>query len=302
MSATLAQRWRWRHVGALLVAWAGGSVVGPAQAAPAPGRELLVCADPSNLPYSNQREQGFENALARLLAEELDARLVYDWNMQRRGFLRRTLLAGRCDVVLGVPPGLPGVATTRPYYSSSYVFVTRRDAKAQPTGFDDPVLREWRIGLQALGAEGANTPPASALARRGIVQGVVGFPMWGVAEDDSPPAHLIEAVAQGRIDTAIVWGPFAGYFARDHGEALTLRPVLADPLQPGLAFRYDLAVGVRRGDDELLRLLQAALDRRETEVRQLLQAHGVPLLPSAPSTLAAASATAPSSAPQPVRP
>ena len=173
---------------------------------------------------------------------------------------------------------------------------------AQPTGFDDPVLREWRIGLQALGAEGANTPPASALARRGIVQGVVGFPMWGVAEDDSPPAHLIEAVAQGRIDTAIVWGPFAGYFARDHGEALTLRPVLADPLQPGLAFRYDLAVGVRRGDDELLRLLQAALDRRETEVRQLLQAHGVPLLPSAPSTLAAASATAPSSAPQPVRP
>lgn len=307
MSATQAQRRPARRWGAWLVALAGActGLSALAAPAPAPGRELLVCADPSNLPYSNQREQGFENALARLLAQELDARLLYDWHLQRRGFLRRTLLAGRCDVVLGVPPGLPGVATTRPYYSSSYVFVTRRDAKAQPAGFDDPVLRDWRIGLQALGVEGANTPPASALARRGIVQGVVGFPMWGVAEDESPPAHLIEAVAQGRIDTAIVWGPFAGYFAKAHGDALTLQPVLSDPLQPGLAFRYDLAVAVRRGDDELLRQLQAALDRREADIRQLLQNHGVPLLPSPGPALAAPAvptALAATSTTEPVRP
>ena len=130
------------------------------------GRELAICADPSNLPYSNDREQGFENRIADLLAQDLNATLRYTWNLQRRSFLRRTLNAGACDVVIGSPAGLQGMAQTRPYYASSYVFVTARDRRLQLQGFDDPQLRGLKIGLQAVGAEGANTPPASSSPKR----------------------------------------------------------------------------------------------------------------------------------------
>ena len=263
--------------GAALLACAVGFVPA-AQAADAPARELVVCADPSNLPFSNARQEGFENRIASLIARDLDVSLRYAWNMQRRSFLRRTLHAGACDVVMGVPAGLQGVVSSRPYYASSYVFVTASDRHLTLRGFDDPALRDLRIGLQALGAEGANTPPASALARRGIVDRIVGFPMWGAEDDESPPAHIVDAVASGAIDTAIVWGPFAGYFARAHAGKLTITPVLGDPQQPALAFRYEMSLGVRRGDDDLLKALQGVLDRRQAEVQAILREYGIPLV------------------------
>jgi quinoprotein dehydrogenase-associated probable ABC transporter substrate-binding protein len=258
----------------------GAPIVAPlatAVAAPENGRVLAVCADPSNLPMSNQREEGYENRIAQLLARDLHATVHYTWNLQRRSFLRRTLQAHACDVVIGVPTGLPGLVTSRPYYTSSYVAVTAR-AHTGWQGFDDPALRRQRIGLQALGAEGANTPPASALARRGIVDHIVGFPMWGPESDETPSAHIVDAVAAGDVDVALVWGPFAGYFAKRHGDRLALTPVTADPAEPDVAFSYPMSVGVRRGDDALLAELQAALDRHREEIQAVLRDDGVPLV------------------------
>ncbi len=198
--------------------------------------------------------------------------------MQRRSFLRRTLQAGLCDVVIGVPTGLKGVTTTRAYYASTYVFVSDQARRLTLGSFDDPALRGLRIGLHALGAEGANTPPASALAARGLADHVVGYPMWGEDAEESPPARLIDAVAAGEVDTAVVWGPYAGYFAQRHPGRLVLATAAGDPRQPTLAFRYEMAVAVRRGETALRDTLQAVLDRRRADIRAILVDYGVPLV------------------------
>lgn len=247
----------------------------------AAARELVVCADPSNLPYSNARGEGFENRIAQLLAKDLQWDLRYVWNMQRRSFLRRTLFSGACDVVMGVPSGLPGVSAARPYYRSTYVFVTLRERALQLHDLDDPRLRRLSVGLQAIGAEGANTPPAMALAHRGVVDHIVGFPMWAEEAVESPPARIVDAVAAGEIDTAIVWGPFAGYFALRHGDRLAVTPVAPDRQAPALDFAFDMSIGVRKGDDALKARLQDVLDRRQGEIREILNAYGVPLVEAA---------------------
>lgn len=167
-----------------------GAGVAPAPHAwaQAPVHELAVCADPSNLPFSNEQREGFENRIAQLIADDLHATLRYTWSAQRCSLLRRTLHAGECDGVIGVPGGLRGVLETRPYYASTYVFVTQRSRGLLFQDFDDPALRSMKIGLHALGAEGANTPPAGALARRSMTDNIVGFPMWGEEDEASPPA------------------------------------------------------------------------------------------------------------------
>jgi quinoprotein dehydrogenase-associated probable ABC transporter substrate-binding protein len=257
-------------------------------AAPGAPAQLRVCADPANLPYSNDRGEGFENRIAEIVADELHARVAYAWSVQRRGFLRRSLNAQACDLVLDVPAGLEGVQSLAPLWTSSYVFVTRRDAAFLPRGLDDPALRTLRIGLQALGAEGANPPPAASLAARGLADRVVGFPMWGPADAGSPMADMVDAVAQGRIDTAIVWGPFAGWFARRYADRLEITPIASDPRLPGLAFTYAMAPGVRRGDDALAARVQAALAHRAGDIRAVLEAYGVPLVDGPPPTVVTA--------------
>ena len=247
-------------------------------------RELRVCADPDSLPFSNDRLEGFENRIASLIAEELHATVRYTWSMQRRGFLRRTLQSGACDVVMGVPAGLPGVLATRPYYASTYVFVAARERNLELGNFDAPALRGLRIGLQAIGAEGANTPPASALARRGLMKNVVGFAMWGPNGASEERARIIDAVAAGTIDTAVVWGPLAGYYARRYSQRLVLTPVTSDPLKPELPFVYEIALAVRSGDDALRAQLEAVLDRRQQDIRAILDEYGVP--PAGASTRA----------------
>lgn len=246
-----------------------------------PVRELTFCADPSNLPFSNQRGEGFENRIAELLAGELQARARYAYAVQRRGFLRRGLQAGACDVVMGVPEGLPGVLQTRPFYRSTYVFVSPKGRS--PAGLDDPRLAAMKIGLQAVGAEGANTPPAASLAARGLVGNVVGFPMWAEEGIESAPSRLIEAVASGEVGTAIVWGPIGGYFAGRQAGGLEVSALTTDPKLPCNVFAYSLAAGVRKGDEALRDELQSALDRRRDDVQAILKTFGVPLLPEAPA-------------------
>jgi mxaJ protein len=175
---------------------------------------LVVCADPNNLPFSDRHEAGFENQLAQLLARDLHTNVKYEWWAQRRGFARQTLTQSLCDIWPGVAAGLQSMATSAPYYTSTYVFVTRRSQSLAHLSLDDPRLRKLRIGVQLVGDDGVNTPPATALASRGISQNVHGFTLYGDYRRPDPPAAIVEAVTKGSLDVALVWGPLAGFYAR----------------------------------------------------------------------------------------
>jgi mxaJ protein len=261
------------------------AVLGTVASAARPARHdrvLRVCADPNNLPFSNRRGEGFENRLAALIAREMHARVAYTWWAQRRGFIRNTLNAGDCDVLMGVPTGMDMVLRTAPYYRSTYVFVTRRDRGPRVTSFDDAVLRTVRVGVQLIGDDGANSPPAHALAARGIVSNVRGYTVYGNYATDSPPSRIIDAVASGEIDVAVAWGPMAGFWARRSRVPLTLTPVQPQIDLPFLPFVFDIAVGVRRGDTTRRALLDSLLSSRRGEIDQLLEAYAVPRLDSPP--------------------
>jgi mxaJ protein len=236
-----------------------------------PKRVLRVCSDPNNLPFSNRREEGFENRIATLIARDLGARVEYTWWPQRRGFLRNTLRARECDVVMGLPSAIELAATTRPYYRSTYVFVSKG---LGITSFDDPRLRTLRVGVQIIGDDGANAPPAHALAARGIVGNVRGYTVYGDYSQPNPPARIIDAVVRGEIDVAVVWGPLAGYFAR--GRELEITPVSPQIDLPFLPFVFDIAVGVRREDLALRQELDGILVRRKHDIARILDEYGVP--------------------------
>lgn len=249
----------------------------PAGAAEDGAGRLRVCSDPDNMPFSNRAGEGFENRIAAVVAADLGLALDYTWDAQYRGFLRRTLGERDCDVVIGWPVDAGRVWTTRPYYRSSYVIVTRT-GEAPPASFDDPALAERSIGLQVLGLEGANSAPAMALAARGLGATVVGFPVWGGGDDPEPQRRMMEAVADRRIDLAVVWGPTAGWFGKPLADRLTLTPVLADPPNPALRFSFEMAMAVRRSDRALVARLQGALDRHRDEIRRILDDYAVPIV------------------------
>ena len=237
---------------------------------------MRVCADPNNLPFSNRQEEGFENRIAALVASDLGRPLRYVWLPERRGYVRRTLGAGICDVLLGVPEGLETVLATRPYYRSTYVFLSRADDARIVRSLDDSLLRRLRVGVHLIGDDYQNTPPAHALARRHIVDNVVGFPIYGNYAEPNPPSKLVDAVAERDVDLAIIWGPFAGYFGPRERVKLRLLPVAPASDGPSLPFTFALALGVGRTDSVLRDQLDAVLVRRHREIEQLLDRYGVP--------------------------
>ena len=257
----------------LLAAFAALILDGLAEAST---RELRVCADPNNLPFSNEQLQGFENRIVDLVAQELEASAGYTWWAQRRGFVRNTLKAGLCDLVPGTVSNTGMLRITAPYYRSSYVFVTRADGPPV-SSLDDPVLRDLTIGVQLIGADGFNTPPAHALSRRGLVQNVRGFTVYGDYGEPNPPARIVQAVASREIDAAIVWGPLAGYFAQRQPTALRVQAVM--PQADGeLPMVFDISMGVRMDDDKLRREIDGALVRRHDEINAVLSSYHVPRL------------------------
>lgn len=246
-----------------------------------PQNTLRVCADPNNLPFSNRAEEGFENRLAELIAAELGRTVSYTWWPQRRGFIRNTLGAKRCDIVMGVPATLEMVQTTQPYYRSSYVFVTRAADELAVSSLDDPALKKLRIGLHAIGDDYSNVPPAQALAMRGIIDNVRGYSIYGDYSKPNPPRVLLDALTAGEIDIAIAWGPLAGYFARRESVPLEVTPI-PDTKDRTLPTQFDISMGVRREDESLERELERIIATRSADIEALLTSYGVPLVGSEP--------------------
>ncbi len=247
---------------------------------------LRICADPDDLPFSNQSGRGFDNHIAMLVAQRLHREPVFVWARSRRGFLREQFNRGACDILFGVPVGAKGLATSTPYYRSSYVFVTPVREQLDISSFRDPRLNGRRIGLQILEEDMA--PPSLPLIRYGHAAQLVGFHSFG-----SGPEQLLRAVATRNLGAAVVWGPIAGYFAdRDR---LPLRLTAVSPaVDPAthIPFAFDMAAGLHKKDAALLAAVNAALHTIEPQVRHTLAAYHVPLEPPAPSASAAASLSA----------
>jgi len=236
-------------------------------------RELRVCADPDNLPFSREDGSGFENRIADLVAAHLHADLRYFWLPDRRGFLRKTLNAHACDLVMGLPAESERALTTPAYYRGTYVFVYRGDRTARLDSLDDPRLRTLRIGVALVGNDLAATPPAMALAQRGIVGNVTGFPMFA---EQSIGQRMTDAVRNGAIDVAVLWGPQAGYYARRGGPALTVTPIAPSP---GVAGTFDIAMGVRRDDAALRDEIAGALAVLKPQIDAVLDSYAVARVP-----------------------
>ncbi|HEX6573630.1 MAG TPA: substrate-binding domain-containing protein [Gemmatimonadaceae bacterium] len=266
---------RWTIISglSLLAATAVGVRASDADAAV---NSLRVCADPNNLPFSNSAREGFENKIADLVARDLGKTVEYTWWAQRRGFVRNTLNARACDVIIGVPGSFDLTAVTNPYYRSSYVFVTRRDRNLNIKSYDDPRLKRLRIGVQLVGDDGANTPPVHALGNRGIRGNLKGYSLYGDYSKPHPPSKIIDAVANGEVDVAIVWGPLAGYFAKLEKVALDLTPVSPKIDLPFMPQVFDIAMGVRREDKALRDSLDVILEKEKTPIAAILDTYNIP--------------------------
>lgn len=238
-------------------------------AAPA-ARELRVCADPDNLPYSNRAEQGFENRIAALVARDLRAELGYYWLPQWRGYARKTLAQHRCDLIPGIAQADESVLATQAYYRGAFALVYDPSRFPGLTSLDDARLRSLRIGLQVIGIDATPSAPARALARRGIVDNVVGYPVMG---DEPSAQRIVDAIAARTLDVGIVWSPQPGYFIAARHLTLAVVPIHADIGDP--AFDFAIAMGVRRDDVALQQAVNRALDHLKPAIDDVLREYGV---------------------------
>lgn len=232
---------------------------------------LRVCSDPANPPFSNDKGEGFENKIAELLAAKMGVPLRYTWFPNSIGFLRMTLRARRCDLVMGIVVGAELVQNTNPYYRSGYVLVTRRaDNLADLTGLADPRLQALHLGITA------GTPPANLAARDGLMVQARPYPLYVDSRYDAPGKQMIEDLANKQIDVAVLWGPIAGYFAKQHGDALVVTPLLNEPKDTKLDFY--ITMGVRPGENDWKNQINELLRENKDEITAILKDYGVPML------------------------
>lgn len=235
-----------------------------------------VCGDPDNLPYSNEKGEGFENKIAEVMATDLGVPVSYFWWPHQRGLIRHTLGADACDVLIGVPKGFDPVLTTRSYYRSGYVVVAPKSVGLHIASLDDAALKQLQIGVHV------DTPPYAALADRGITTNVHGYPLifdYHDPDRSRRPEKLMVDLRAGAVDVAIVWGPIAGYFAKQNGVTFEMTP-LADSGRIPMSF--EMAMGVRKDNKALKARLEEALDRHQADITKILTDYGVPLFPPAP--------------------
>ena len=259
-----------------LLAGAGIPSLAAQRPAPMTPGVLRVCADPDNLPFSDSTGAGLENKLAELMAQTWNSKLEYVWWAAPRGMMR--MLNGfYCDVTLQMPVLSDMAGVTRPYYRTSYVMVQRQDAPHRVTGLDDPALKTMKIGVHLFAADGENTPPAMALSSHGVVGNLVGFSTTYIGGMNKPE-DIIQAVVDRKVDVAIVWGPIAGYYAKQLGADLQLTPVGDDSVS-GILFVYSMGMATRRRERQFKDSLEKFITSKAPEIQGLLKQYGIPLLP-----------------------
>jgi mxaJ protein len=263
-----------------LLVGAGLTMAGPAAAqrpAPRDPGLIRVCADPDNMPSSNEKSEGFENKIAELIAKELNAKLTYVWYPTRRGYFR-VLNGMYCDMAVEAPAGLDMAGVTKPYFRSGYVFVSRQGSGLEDiTSLADPRLKKLKIGINTYTSDAENSPPAMALSHYGVVGNLTGYNTF--FSDQTRPEDIIKGVANKDVDIAIAWGPLAGYFAKQSAVPLVLTPLPARDSLSDLPFQYNMGIAVRRRDKEFKDSLQAVLTRRRPEIDAILKQYNIPVLP-----------------------
>ncbi|MDP3553650.1 substrate-binding domain-containing protein [Methylocystis sp.] len=235
-------------------------------------KTLRVCADPNNLPFSNDKGEGFENKIAEFLAKKLGKDLAYTYYPGATGFVRNTLNAHLCDVILGMPQGNDLVQTTNPYYRTTYAIVTRAGSELDGLKtLDDPRLKEkpHRIGLVA------NTPPGNVLAMNGLMASVKPYALMVDTRVESSGAAMSHDLEKGEIDVALLWGPIAGYYAKHSSAKLNVTPL---PETPGARMAFRIGFGVRHSDQNWKRELNTLIAQNKIELERILSDYGVPLL------------------------
>jgi quinoprotein dehydrogenase-associated probable ABC transporter substrate-binding protein/PQQ-dependent catabolism-associated CXXCW motif protein len=248
-----------------------GATSGLAQMGELVDRDTLrVCADPSNLPFSNEAGEGFENKIAELLAEDLGVDLAYTWHPQVIGFVRNTLGARACDLVMGIVTTSEVMQNTNPYYRSSYVLVQRADADTKVTSLSDPKLAQLRIGAVA------QTPPIDVLARQGLLKNVTPYHLMVDTRFESPGREMVEDVAAGELDVGVLWGPIAGYWAKQQSVPMAVVPLAGE--NPGARMDFRITMGLRRNEPEWKGILNEFLAEHKAEIQEILLEYGVPLL------------------------
>jgi quinoprotein dehydrogenase-associated probable ABC transporter substrate-binding protein len=258
-------------VAACVVALCCGATSAHAQTGELVDRDTLrVCADPHNLPFSNQAGEGFENRIAELLAQELGLQLAYTWYPQSVGFVRNTLGAHACDVVIGTVTAGELLQNTNPYYRSSYALVQRADAKIKADALTDPQLADLRIGAVA------RTPPIDILAQQGLLKNVTPYALVVDTRYDSPGRDMVEDVAAGKIDVGVLWGPIAGYWAKQASVPIEVIPLTGENARARMDFR--IAMGLRRNEPEWKQVLNDFIAKHKADIQTILLDYGVPLL------------------------
>jgi quinoprotein dehydrogenase-associated probable ABC transporter substrate-binding protein len=276
-------RTTWVRAGILAPAVLGFAVPVSAQRPAPPQAGLLrVCADPDNMPFSNQKGEGYENKIAELIAKSWQSKLEYVWWPIRRGYYR--MLNGTyCDVAIESPAGLDMAGATKPYYRSGYAFVSLKGSGLENiNSLDDPRLKKLRIGVNLfVSSDGEHSPPEMALSRHGVVGNLKGY---NVSYDENiRPEDIVNGVAKKEVDVSIVWGPMAGYFVKRSPVPLVLTPIAADvDSASGFPMRYNVGMAVRRRDHELRDSLNTFLDQHQSEVQALLREFSVPTFPIPP--------------------
>jgi len=245
---------------------------------------LRVCADPRNLPFSNEKGEGFENKLAELFAEKLQKKLDYMYFPQATGFVRMTLGAHRCDVIMGFPQGDELVQGTNPYYRTAYALVAKQGSGLdEVTTLGDERLKGKHIGIVA------GTPPATNMAANGLMVNAKPYPLMIDTRFDSSAEAMIGDLMSGQIDAGILWGPMAGFYAKRANPPLQVTPLVKETTGPRLAFR--IGMGVRQADQNWKRLLNRLIQENQPAINKILLDFGVPLLDESDRPIGAETAT-----------